>query len=343
LNLGRCPAVPVFLKELHPVEKIIFLIFTNLLISVVIYFGIAAVLILIGKRKKPTLGGDSLAFDELLLDYTAVPQLKTFTARDGKSLHYPAQSDKVVILLHGTGWHSRYFMPLAESISSENLAQVYTPDLRGHGATPERRGDVDYIDQLEDDLADLIALIRKDNPDAMLIVGGHSSGSGLAIRFGGSRYGKHADAYMLLTPFLKYNAPTMRPNSGGWAHAHSLRIIGLSMLNNVRIHWFDYLDAIEFNMPEEVRDGTETLSYSHRLNTAFAPRNYKKDLKAITQPALVVAGSDDEAFIAQQFEPVISQYTAAEVKLLPNLSHMGVVVNHEVLPVVREWLKGLGH
>ena len=326
-------------------EKYFSLIFINLLISAAVYFGIAAVFILIGRRRKPTLGEDGLTFNELFLDYTNVPQLKTFAARDGKLLgyrHYPAKSHRVIILLHGSGWHSRYLLPFAESISSEDLAQVYTPDLRGHGTRPERRGDIDYIGQLEDDLADLIAIIRKENPNAMLIVGGHSSGGGLAVRFGGSPYGKQADAYMLLSPFLKYNAPTMRANSGGWAQALFWRISGLTMLNNVGIHWFDYLDAIEFMMPEEVRDGTETLSYSHRLNTAYAPRNYKKDLRTITQPLLVVAGTADEAFIAEQFEPVISQYTVAQVKLLPNLSHMGVVVSSEVPPVVKEWLKDLG-
>lgn len=326
-------------------EKYFFLILINLLISVAIYFGIAALFILAGKRKKPNTDTRSLAFNELFFDYTNLPQLKTFVARDGAPLayrYYTAQSDKAIILLHGSGWHSQYFLPLAEFLSSEGLAQVFTPDLRGHGHTPERRGDVDYIGQLEDDLADLIAIIRKDNPSAMLIVGGHSSGGGLAIRFGGSRYGNQADAYMLLSPFLKYNAPTMRVNSGGWARAHFWRIAGLTMLNNVGIHWFDYLTALEFNMPQEARDGTETLSYSHRLNTAYAPLNYKKDLRAIKQPLLVVAGIADDAFIADQFEPVISQYTAVQVKLLPDLTHMGVVVRPEVRPIMKEWLEGLG-
>ena len=36
------------------------------------------------------------------------------------------------------------------------------------------------------------------------------------------------------------------------------RIAGLTMLNNVGIRWFNYLTVIEFNMPKEVRDGTET-------------------------------------------------------------------------------------
>ena len=315
-------------------------------ISVLIQFSIATVLILFGKGKKPAPEEGGLAFNELFFDYTNLPQLHTFAARDGKQLayrHYPAQSDTVIILVHGSGWHSRYFLPLAKFMSSEGLAQVYTPDLRGHGPAPERRGDVNYIDQLEDDLADLVAIIRQDHPNAMLIVGGHSSGGGLVIRFAGSRYGHQADAYVLLSPFLKYNAPTIRPNSGGWANPYTGRIAGLTILNIMGIHWFDYLPAIEFNMPEESRDGTETLLYSHRLNTAYAPRNYKKDLSAITQPLLVVAGTADDAFIAEQFEPVMSQYIAAvQVKLLPGVTHMGVVVGPAVQPVLKDWLEGFG-
>ncbi len=323
-------------------------VFLNILnfiiISVVIQFSIALVLILFGKGKTPTPDECDLTFDELFLDYTNLPPLQTFAVRDGSKIvyrHYPAQSSKVIILVHGSGWHSQYFMPLAEFISSEGLAQVYTPDLRGHGPKPERRGDVNYIDQLEDDLADLLKKIRKDNPSAMVIIGGHSSGGGLVIRFAGSQYGKQANAYMLLSPYLKYNAPTIRANSGGWATPYTGRIAGLSMLNFMGIHWFDYLTAIEFNMPEEARDGTETLSYSHRLNTAYAPRNYKKDLSAITQPLLIAAGTQDESNIANQFEPVIAQYTTAQVKVLPDLTHMGVVVRPEIRSVVKEWLEEL--
>jgi len=327
------------------VKKIALVISIPVLISAVIYFAIAAVLIISGKPKKPTPEQGGLVFKELFVDYKSIPQLRTFPARDGAQLayrHYPAQSDKVIVLLHGSGWHSQYFLPLAEFISSEGLAQVYTPDLRGHGSTPERRGDVDYIGQLADDLADFISMTRRDNPKVMLIVGGHSSGGGLAIRFAGSKYGRQADAYMLLSPYLQYNAPTIRPNSGGWARPYTRRIIGLILLNSVGIRWFNGLTVIDFNMPKEARNGTETLSYTYRLNTSYAPRDYKKDLRAITQPLLVVVGSADEAFIADQFEPVISQFTKVRVKLLSGVTHMGVVVSPKVRPVVKEWLQGLG-
>ena len=191
-------------------------------------------------------------------------------------------------------------------------------------------------------MADLIAIIQKDKPKSMLIVGGHSSGGGLAIRFAGSQYGKKAKAYLLMSPFLKYNAPTTRLNSGGFAKPYNGRIIGLVMLNNVGIRWFNYLTVMKFNMPERARDGTETLSYTYRLTMAYAPHDYEKDLSAITQPFLVVAGTEDEAMIYCQYEPVISKYTTVQVNLLQGISHMGLVVCPEVCPVVKEWLEGLG-
>jgi non-heme chloroperoxidase len=325
-------------------KKILLNILISLLISVVIYFGIASVMIAVGKPNKSTVDQQNLNFKELYIDYSSLPELQSFNARDGKELYYryyPAQSNNTVILIHGSGWHSQYFLPLAEFISSENLAQVYTPDLRGHGTNPDRRGDVDYIEQLDDDLADFVAVIKEKNPKTFIIMGGHSSGGGLAIRFAGSKYGDQVNAYLLLSPFLKYNAPTVRPNSGGWAVPYTGRIAGLTMLNNVGISWFNYLTVIEFNMPEEARDGTETLSYSFRMNTAYAPRNYKKDLSAIYQPVLVVAGTEDESFYADQFGPVISQYTEARIELLEGVTHMGVVIGEEIHPVVWEWLKGL--
>ena len=320
-------------------------VLTFVLTSVVIYASIATTLILVGKPRKPRDPTKVLSFDELLdSDRSSLPDLTSYTARDGASLSYrtyPADSDRVLVLLHGSGWHSSYFLPLAEFLSTENLAHVYTPDLRGHGPTPERRGDIGYIDQLEDDVADLLALIRHQHPEATLVVGGHSSGGGLALRFAGSPYGPQADAYLLLAPFLKYNAPTARPGSGGWARAYTPRIAGLTMLNNVGIRWFNHLTVIDFNMPEKARNGTETLSYSFRLNTGYAPRNYKRDLAAITQPLLVVIGTADDAFRADQYEPVVSRYSTGKVELLDGVTHMGSVVELEIRPVVKAWLEQL--
>jgi len=315
-----------------------------LFISLVIYLAIAAFLLMNGRPDELAQEDKGLDFNELFVDYSNLPELRSYEARDGGKLYfryYPSQSDKVMILLHGSGWHSKYFLSLAGFISSEGLAHVYTPDLRGHGIKPERRGDIGYIGQYVDDIADLIDLINRNHPDAFLVIGGHSSGGGLAVRFAGSEYGQQADAYLLMAPFLKYNAPTTRPNSGGWAQPYSRRIAGLVMLNNIGIKWFNGLTVIEFNMPEEARDGTETLAYTYRLNTAYAPQNYKKDLSAITQPILVIAGTADESFYADRYEPEISKYTDVQVKLLDGVTHMGAVISDDLHPIIKEWLESL--
>lgn len=322
------------------------IIFQNLIISIAVYFAIATILILVnGKSKEIESKKGGLKFDELIINYEKIPSLDSYVCRDGVKLnhyHYSAQTNKVLILLHGSGWHSKYFYSLAKYISSENIANVYTPNLRGHGINPIKRGDINYINQLEDDLADLIEMIKKKHPNSKVIMGGHSSGGGLALRFAGSEYGKYADAYMLLSPYLKYNAPTMRNNSGGWAFARMPRIIGLSMLNNVGISWFNNLKVIDFNMPETYRDGTETLSYSYRLNTGFAPRDYKKDLSKIKQKVLVGVGESDESFIAEKFLPEISKYKKdVEVVQLKNVTHMGIVMGNEVRPVIKKWITEL--
>jgi len=319
----------------------------NILISVGIFFSISSGLIIIDGKPKGNIASESnLQFDELLVDYSEIPDVSTYLCRDSAELdyrYYPSQSNNVIILLHGSGWHSRYFLPLANYISSENLAHVYTPDLRGHGKNPIKRGDIDYIKQLEDDIADLVLVIREKHPNAKLIVGGHSSGGGLALRFGGSQYRNEADAYLLISPYLKYNAPTTRKNSGGWASVHKPRIIGLSMLNSSGIRVLNYLPVIDFNMPEAYRDGTETLTYSYRLNTGYAPKNYKKDLEKMEQPLLIVVGSADESFVPEEYLPLVSQYKQdVNVTIVDSVSHMGIVIKEGIRPVLKEWITKMG-
>jgi len=332
-----------------------------LLISLAIYLGITAVLITTYRPTSMVNADEPIAFDALTeADYDEMPDLQPYTARDGaelsyrlyESFHFPGNSEfpgksPLLILLHGSGWHSMQFYPLAKALSEAGAATVVTPDLRGHGFNPPSRGDVAYIGQLEDDLADLIASLEAQFPDAPFIIGGHSSGGGLAVRFAGGEYGDLADGYLLLAPFLKYNAPTTRPNSGGWAQPNSRRIAGLTMLNNLGIHWFDGLTVIQFAMPQSVLAGplgeSATTAYSYRLNSSFAPRGkYGRDLTALTQPFLLVAGLDDEAFIAEQYEPTISEFSdAGSYALLPDTGHIDLLTTPELAPIITDWLGNL--
>ncbi|MCP4073046.1 MAG: alpha/beta hydrolase [Hyphomicrobiales bacterium] len=251
---------------------------------------------------------------------------------------------RLIVLIHGSGWHSMQYAAMANYLVENNLGHVVTPDLRGHGEIPDRRGDIDYIGQLEDDIAILVADLRTKYDVSQVIVGGHSSGGGLVIRLAGGKHGHISDGWVLFAPFIKHDAPTARPDAGGWAYPLVRRIIGLSMLNNIGIYWFNYLTAMQFNMPAFVRDGplghTATLAYSFRLNVSYAPRsNYSQDLASMKKPMLLLAGSNDEAFRPQAYQPTLSDHvTNGEYHILDGLGHIDLVNDKATFVAFKNWL-----
>ncbi|MCB1425629.1 MAG: alpha/beta fold hydrolase [Zhengella sp.] len=323
-------------------------------ISIAVFFSIAVALVLsdspppVGNR---TGDGGTLDFAGAIeADYSGMPDVTLFKARDGTDLAYRRYDSTRpgapwLFLVHGSGWNSMQWHPLAQWLSRQGLASVIAPDMRGHGANPGPRGDVGHIGQLEEDMADLIAVIRRPGDPRKVILGGHSSGGGFVIRYAGGKPAVPVDGYVLLAPFLKYDAPTVRPNSGGWAQPATRRIIGLVMLNTIRFPALNHLPVISFNMPASVLEGPygdlATTEYTYRMNVSFAPRDdYEADLASIDKPLLVVAGADDEAFHADRFEPVISAQTdMGTYALLPGVSHLGVVLGEAVRPVLAGWLK----
>lgn len=309
---------------------------------------IAFILLFFGPSEKSIAAVQTLQFDRLEKPTPSVPGDRIIlTARDGTPLtvqHFNADTPLQLILLHGSGYHGAYLYPLAANLAKTGKAGVYVPNLRGHYLSGARRGDIDYPDQLLDDVTDLIGKIRLERPNARILIGGHSSGGGLALRYAGSDNGRLAESYLMLAPYLGHTAPTARKNSGGWAHPATPRIIGLSILNAIGLKNFDHLPTLRFNMPESFRNGTETLVYSFRLMNGFAPhKDLNGDLGKLTGGSLFLIGSEDEAFDAEAYPPLIKLHSKAEVKILPGLSHFGIVNRPEPWAAVSNWVDGLGH
>src|SRR5258705_6455202 len=101
---------------------------------------------------------------------------------------YPSQAGKVVLLLHGSAGSSASVHALAKGLARQGAAAVYALDVRGHGASGPR-GDVKYIDQLDDDLADLSSWIRARHPGQALLLAGFPATGGLALRMAASPQG----------------------------------------------------------------------------------------------------------------------------------------------------------
>lgn len=308
-------------------------------ISAAIFFLIAIVLIL-SQPPKGFASSETLDFPQGGSD-EPLSELLTYTARDGADLGYRELAGSGagdMILVHGSGWHGAAYEPLARAISDRCGYRVIVPDLRGHGPLAAPRGDVAYVGQMEDDLADLMDHLGLDDA----VFAGHSSGGGLVIRFAGGEHATRMTRAILIAPFLKYNAPTARDDSV-WAQPLTRRIIGLSMLNAVGIKALNGLTAIEFNLPETVLATEQgqwaTKSYSYRLNAGYAPRSdYLADIAALP-PFLLLAGSEDAAFRPEQYEPVMA---AASVKgtydVIPGLGHLGILDAPETTEAIAAFL-----
>ena len=149
------------------------------------------------------------------LDRAGLPDLSRFQARDGTWLAYrlyPAGSDRVAILVHGSSAASYAMNGVAKALAAAGVTAVAI-DVRGHGASGER-GDIGYVGEIDDDLADLLDALRPTYPNARFDLVGHSLGGGFAARVAGTPLGRRFDRFVLLAPYLGVAAPTNRPNDG---------------------------------------------------------------------------------------------------------------------------------
>lgn len=321
----------------------LFKILRPIVISLVITLVVATILVFT-QRPIAMDGEGGLDFARTLeKDGPPPAPLQSVPMRDGYPLQVRtyggADNVPLLVLVHGSAWHGMQFDALGTAL--QGSADVIVPDLRGHGTVPGRRGDVDYIGQLEDDLADLITTVAK--PGQKVIMAGHSSGGGLVVRFAGGAHGAMMDGAVLMAPFLKHDAPTMRENAGGWNHVLLRRIIGLSILNTFRISAFNHLPIVQFNMPKAVLEGslgdTATVAYSYRMNTSFAPRSaYLDDIAALPKFVLL-AGGADEAFISSQFAPTMGAVTdKGRYDMILGASHLDIVDDPRTLGIIKAFL-----
>src|SRR6202035_3491233 len=225
----------------------------------------------------PELGSISAARGTI--DFSTLPAIERFQARDGTARgfrHYPATgpaTGRVAILIHGSSGSSGNAIHVLSMALAADGVESYAVDIRGHGASGTR-GDIGYVGQLEHDLADFVAVVRKTSPTAPLTLIGHSAGGGFALRVAGSPIQGLFVRTVLLAPYLGYYAPTNRPNSGGWASPDIPRVLGLMALRKLGIFCCEALPTLAFAVPPNSEDRLVP-TYSDRLMRNFATRGYR--------------------------------------------------------------------
>jgi pimeloyl-ACP methyl ester carboxylesterase len=278
------------------------------------------------------------------MDMSGLPPVARYKARDGAALSYRLYHGgdaQVAVLIHGSAGSSYDMHRLALALLQRGVT-VYVPDLRGHGANYPH-GDISYLGQLDDDMADFMKAVHPQYNHAQWTLVGFSSGGGFALRIAGSDTGKEFDRFVFISPFIRYNAPTVRPASPGekaspdqniWYSVSIKRIVGLSILHSFGIHHFEGLPVLAFPVPADIE--ATTASYSFRLEENFEPHsNYKADIGAIQKPAQVFVGGQDELFLPEKFAEVFDKDRSdIPVTIVPGMGHSDMITKPEPIAAV---------
>ncbi|MBA3595542.1 MAG: alpha/beta fold hydrolase [Polaromonas sp.] len=277
------------------------------------------------------------------VDFSAVPRASRFQARDGTALswhRYPAAGAATparrVVLVHGSSARGRSMHVLAQGLAAAGF-EVAALDMRGHGDSGPR-GQAGYIGQLEDDVEDFMRAVPHAGPSTLL---GFSSGGGFVLRFAGGSRQALFDRYVLLAPYLRFDAPTARPDNGGWASVGVARLVGLQLLNKAGIAAFNHLPVLNFGLDDEARKFL-TPSYSYTLAASFGPHHdYLGDIRGARGVLHIVAGKDDELFHADRFAGVFADAEKpVTVTLVAGTNHMGLTLQDAAVRAVVQVISG---
>jgi len=258
------------------------------------------------------------------VDFSDLPPLLRYTAADGSRLGYrhyaakAAESKGSIVLVHGSSASSESMHPLAKAFAQAGY-EAYALDIRGHGASGVK-GTIDYIGQLEDDLDAFMKSVTLSKPATLA---GFSSGGGFVLRVAGSSRQDQFHNYLLLSPYIGFDAANARPDSGGWVDIGTPRVVALTLLSRLGIRAFNGLPVVKFALADDVKTKL-TPAYSFTLAANFQPqRDYRANIKAVRQPVSVVAGSADESFSTDKLEGIFrGEGQAWPVRLLPGVGHI---------------------
>jgi pimeloyl-ACP methyl ester carboxylesterase len=294
---------------------------------------LAAVIALSAPAAPAPMHGVADAFKGLA--FNDLPALRHFTARDGTALAYrayPGDPARVVVLIHGSSGTTASMHFVAQAIHAKG-ATVYALAMRGHDGTG-RSGDIDYVGQLDDDVVDFLRTLGPRPAGQRRTLLGFSSGGGFALRFAGGANGTLFDQLILVSPQFPYDAPTARPDAGGWVSVAAPRLLALSALDRLGITAFDGLPVLAMAVdPTRAVQAGQTPVYSFRMLRNFGPSDdYLGDVRRFHGTIALYVGSNDEIFRAERYAPLLKPLRPdVAVTVLPGLGHMDMTVKPPAL------------
>jgi len=204
---------------------------------------------------------------------------------------------KVLLLLHGIGFHSYPYMKIMNYIKNDSIL-VYAMDLPGHGLSGKTRGVIESNDQFLEAIDSMICIIKKDNLYSKVYLMGTSMGGIYALYYViHNSFAANLSGLILVGPALR---------------VHRSQVISISNLSYIYPFLFNHhkpvvnLDGkrLECSTSDQNYINTRrrdslsiyyvSIDYLGKVYKAQRECRRKSSLNKISLPTLIIHGGEDK-------------------------------------------------
>ena len=228
-------------------------------------------------------------------------------------------SSNVLLILHGLGAHSGWFIDMGNTLASRGLT-VYAMDHRGFGRSGGLPGHIDNYQTYVEDIHFIVTEIRKRHPEATIYILGHSMGGIFASHFA-AKYEALLGGVLFLNPWVQDTA-----------HVPLLTTVAILVGGIFKSHHYwtggEGIEAMTTN-PEAIRM-LQADSFWRREETAsfffqifFMRLAILKKAASITIPALVMQAEADKSVVPEATHKLYETLTSSNKtwKTYPRYCH----------------------
>lgn len=256
-----------------------------------------------------------------------IPRIQHLAARDGAPLAYrayPGPPDRIAVLVHGSTGTGLDMHKIAQALQAAG-ATVYTISLRGHGGSGTAIGDVAYVGQLDDDLADFMKGLGLDKPGQRRTLVGFSAGGGFVLRTASGKMRHAFDNYIAISPYVPSYADIRRRHLGPWANAATLRIAGLLVLEEVGLDWFQDLPVVRYAVDPRP-DDKHTPAYTYRMmRSLHIGYDWRHAFAQIDEPTVILTSDADDLSNASRYSKAANPHI--KLRQIRDIEHDQMVVD----------------
>jgi acylglycerol lipase len=272
------------------------------------------------------------------------PPLQWIQASDGVKLVYrayvPENPRAVLILYHGGGAHNGAgYEYIAYGLSKDYGIAVFTPDVRGHGASGGARGDAPSTKQVLNDVDKLVSKVKGHHPECPVFIGGHSSGATLVLQHSGVGETQGIVGYVFISPEMGLVSRTARKNREPFASVAALPFIVHHLTGGML---FGHSKAVKLNYPDEMLDPDIGLLayYTVNMANALVSTSPSRQLRQLEKPLGVWIGELDELLDARKVERFVKRACPwAYVERIAGEKHLTILLKaaHHIGPwIIKE-------